>query len=581
MKSATKGNRIFATNPRITRPRSTFVRPSDIKTTMYSGYLVPVYNDEVLPGDTMNLNMTIFGRVATPIVPIMDNAYLETFWFYCPNRILWTNFVKQMGEQDNPGDSINYLTPVITYDHAQATVHSLWDYFELPCSVAAPATAPVVTSLLFRMYNKVWNEWFRDQDLQNSLTVPTGDGPDTHSTFTLMRINKYHDYFTSCRPSPQKGTAPTLSLGGSAAITGTGDVWGSTSALGSSYTINNAPWMTAYADTNATDRVYRSKMQLPAQAGGGALATLPQTLNMSTTSTAGSGTATAGTPDVGFLNKTLSQAAQPSAVAPFALDLATVQADLSTSTGITLNTFRQFVSVQRILEADARGGTRYNEGIFTHFGVINPDNRVNKTLFLGSGKSFINIAQVPQTSESATTPQGNLAAFGTVSSHTNGFFQSFNEHGWILGLAVVRGDLHYQNMLEKKHTRRTRYDYYTPEFATLGEQAVLSSEIQFTGVAATDALVFGYQERWAELRYKNSSVTGLMRSVWPTTLDVWHLAQEFAGAPTLGNTFIQEDAPWDRVVAVTSEPTFIINGYTRNQTTRVMPVRSIPGLFRI
>lgn len=550
MKSATRGNRLFAMNPSVNRPRSTFTRPSDLKTTMYSGLLVPIYWDEVLPGDTARVKGTFFGRLATPLVPIMDNAYLETFWFYCPNRLLWDNFKKQQGEQTNPGDSTNFLTPILSnFATGASTAHSLYDYFAHPVTTTTFTTPPTITSLHMRMYNKMWNEWFRDQDLQNSVSVPTGDGPDDYAaTFSILRVNKYHDYFTSSRPSPQKGPVVTLPIGGTGNVTSLNP--GTTTVTnGSNPTWSNSGF---------------SNFTLAAQVAGNQVHTIATPVNNQAVAT----------DVIRFGNQTGQKLPDSTVIGTY---------NLATAVGPTLNAFRELVVVQRVYEADMRGGTRYNEGIYVHFGVVNPDNRVNRVLFLGSGKSYVNIFQVEQTSETtAQSPQGNLAAYGSINAHGHGFFQSFSEHGIILGVATVRADLHYQQNVEKMFSRRTRFDYYTPEFANLGEQAVLNSEINFTGTAATDTAVFGYQERWAEYRYKTSQITGLMRSMWPTSLDVWHLAQDFGGVtPSLGSSFIQENAPWDRVTAVTTEPTFILNGYVENQTTRVMPIRSIPGLTRI
>nr|QJB21111.1 MAG: major capsid protein [Microvirus sp.] len=539
MKSATRGNRLFATNPQVNRPRSTFSRPSDIKTTFEGNFLVPIYWDEVLPGDTFNVKATFFGRLATPIVPIMDNAYLETFWFYCPNRLLWTNFAKQQGEQENPGDSTNFLTPILSNTAtASVTVNGLWDYFGHPLTDAPGfTTQPIITALHMRMYNKTWNEWFRDQDYQDSVDVPTGDGPDDYEVFYgLLPINKFHDYITSSRPEPLKG--PELNM--PVIATGQAPI----------ERVSNAPgWVLYNGGTNT-------------------LTTTGQNMNTSGTGNKWSASS---------LSPGGSISADPSGGLIADLDAASF-------VGPTLNAFRELTATQRVYEADMRGGTRYNEGIYTHFGVVNPDNRVNRVLFLGSGKSYVNVFQVAQTSETDTgTPQGNLAAYGTINAHGHGFFQSFSEHGFVFGLAAVRADLHYQNIVERMFTRRTRFDYYTPEFANLGEQALLGQEVNFAGNGTTDIEPAAYTERWAEYRFKQSVITSYMRSQAPTSLDVWHLAQDFGGRfpVEVNGTFMQENAPWDRVVAVTDEPIFILNGYVENKTTRVMPIRSVPGLTRI
>lgn len=547
----------FARNASVHKPRSVFNRPSGYKTTMDSGLLVPIYCDEVLPGDTFNVRMTAFARLSTPIVPFMDNAYLETFWFYCPNRLLWTNFVKQMGEQDNPDDSTDFLTPVITWHTDANTPMGLWDYFGHALATSPWGTAPVVTALHFRMYNKIWNEWFRDQDLQDSLTVPTGDGPDAYNTYyAVRRINKYHDYFTSCRPEPQKGPAVEVPIGGTAPISASGDITVVTNS-------QRPTWTTTGTGNQLTN----------VQMGFQTTAT-PQLFNTASGVNAASSTFTT----QAWGNQTGMKIAEATLES-------TLSVDGTDFVGPTLNEFREMATIQQMYELDMRGGTRYNEGLYSHFGVVNPDNRVNRTLFLGSGKSYVNITQVAQTSSTdAETPQGNLAAFGTVSAHGHGFFQSFSEHGYIIGLAAVRADLSYQQNINRMFKRRTRFDYYDPIFANLGEQAVLNEEVWFSGTAATDAAVFGYQERWAEYRYKPSLITGLLRNqvTYPAAgLSIWTLSQTFTATPELGSTFIEENAPFDRVIAVPSEPQFIFDSYIENRTTRVMPVRSIPGLTRI
>lgn len=589
MRSATLQNKLFSQNPTIKKNRSTFKRISDLKTAFDGGRLIPIYCDETLPGDTFNFKATLFGRLATPLVPYMDNAYLETFWFWCPNRLLWTNFVKQQGEQDNPGDSIAYLTPILSnFTAATSAPGTNFDYFGHPVTTSPFTDAPTITSLHFRMLNKVWNEWFRDQNLQNSLPVPLGDGPDDYAVnFDYVHlINKYHDYLTSCLPWPQKGTAPTMNLGGNAPVIGTAEVWGSASASPNTNTPANSPIGLFWADRATTDgNFYGYTTQLDPLGSGGSLPSpLSERVNPNIDGSGGSGNYQNTQPTMVYADRAKSQALVPGATAPWMVDTTngnTLVADLASATGFTLNAFREFVATQRFMEVGARGGTRYNENIYARWGVVNPDNRTNRTLFLGSSRQAINVQPVAQTSESSGTPQGTLAAYGTVGAQCR-WFQSFNEHGYIIGLACVRADLHYQQILERMFTRRTQYDYANPEFAHLGEQAVLKSEVSFSGVSADDNAVFGYIPRFDDYRWKISQITGLMRSLWSTSLDFWHLAQDFGGASqSLGPTFIREDAPWSRVLAVTDEPEFILNAYFENISTRILPVRAIPGLMRI
>jgi len=515
------------------------MRPSRHKHTFDEGQLIPFYVDDVLPGDTFNLRARIFGRLATPIFPLMDNMYFETFWFFIPNRLVWDNFQKQHGERVDPDDSTDYTTPQILMSSVGApTIGSIWDQFGLPMQNLSGLNQPnAPISLPFRMYNLVYNEWFRDQDLQDSLPVPRGDGPDNMSNFSIQRIGKYKDYFTTCRPAPQKGPDVTFPLGESAPVSG---LVTNTGIVGDS--VIGAVTPTPYGQLQLAATKALQSQNAP---GGLDAVRMPIT---------------------GTIN--LENGPTPAS------------ADLTEATLLTVNAFREVVTIQQMYELDMRGGTRYIEMIFNHYGVTNPDFRLQRPEFLGYGKSTVNIHPVQQTSQSDETPQGNLAAFGTFSQN-NGFVKTFTEFGYILGLVAVRADLSYQEGLDRHWSRLNRFDYYYPIFANLGEQAVLRKEAWLPADSSSANEAFGFQERWAEYRFKTSKVTGLFRSSAPQSLDAWHLSQEFASSPTLGSTFIQEDAPVDRVIAVPSEPHFFFDSIVENNTARAMPVYSAPGLMRI
>lgn len=538
----------FSRIPQSTRPRSQWLRPSRHKHTFDEGYLIPFYLDDVLPGDTFNVSARMFARLATPIFPLMDNMYLETFWFYVPNRLVWDNFVRQHGERPDPDSSTDFTTPVIDVTGFTPAVMSLWDQFGLPMGGSmATAGLSTVSALPFRMYSMIWNEWFRDQDLQDSLVFSKGDGPDTASSFSLQRINKYFDYFTGCRPAPQKGPSVDIPIGGFAPIVASGNLTVESSGL--QPTLNTSGALVNWSNSGLT-----------VQSGG--------------ISIGGAAAVSGGPAAVGWGNETGMRVNESEAEGK-------LSANLNEASGPTVNLFREAVTVQQVYELDMRGGSRFIEMIFNHFGVINPDFRLQRPEFLGHAKSLVNIHPVPQTSATdSSTPQGNLSAFGTVSSHRNGFVKSFTEHGYVIGLVAVRSDLSYQNGLDRHWSRQTRFDYYYPAFANLGEQAVLRQELDVDLSGVDNGDVFGYQERWAEYRFKTSKVTGLFRSNASGTLDAWHLAQDL-DAPELNSAFIQEDAPVDRVIAVPSEPHFIFDCVVDNYTARVMPTYSVPGLTRI
>lgn len=514
---------VFSQVPKAEIPRSSFDRSHGHKTTFDAGYLVPVFVDEALPGDTFNLKMTGFSRLATPIFPIMDNMYMETHYFSVPMRLVWDNWQKFNGEQRNPGDSTDFVIPQMVSPAGGYAINSLSDYMGLPTGVASMSHS----ALWHRAYNLIWNEWFRDQNLQDSLPVPTGDGPDPVANYTLQRRGKRHDYFTSCLPWPQKGPGVQIPLGTTAPVMGIG--------------IDNSLGF-PLGPTN----IKQTNDPAPAPAG----------TFWSSGTVAIQGTAS-------------TSVGQPS-----------IYADLTQATAATINSLRQAFQIQRIFERDARGGTRYTELIRSHFGVTSPDARLQRPEYLGGGSTPVNVSPIPQTSGTNTeSPQGNLAAVGTSLLQDHGFTTSFTEHCLIIGVVSVRADLTYQQGLNRMWSRKTRFDFYWPALSHIGEQAVLQQEIMATGVAANDQKVFGYQERFAEYRYKPSIITGLFRSTAAQSLDSWHLAQQFATPPVLNADFIVENPPVDRVIAVPSEPHFLFDSQFTVRCARPMPVYGVPGMI--
>lgn len=512
MKMNSPMNHSFSEVPHANIPRSSFERNHGSKTTFNAGYIVPIYVDEALPGDTVNLSMAAFARLATPIHPFMDNLFMNSFFFFVPNRLIWDNWEKFNGAQDNPADSTDFLIPQMVATAATGYLNgSLHDYMGLPTEVPDYSHS----SLWHRAYNLVWNEWFRDQNLQDSVVVDKDDGPDDPVDYVLLRRGKRHDYFTSALPWPQKGDSVDLPLGTKAPLTT--DVFSNEE----------------FAIWNTND------------------------LNWTKLATSGS---------------TLNE------LATVGLEANQLYADLTNATAATINQLRQAFSVQKLYERDARGGTRYIEIIKSHFGVTSPDARLQRPEYLGGGQTAINVNPVAQTSQTdpAVSPQGNLAAFGTASIAGHGFVKSFTEHGVIIGMVSVRADLTYQQGLNRMFSRLTRWDYYWPALAHLGEQAILNKEIYMQD-DPDDELVFGYQERFAEYRYKPSQITGQFRSNFATSLETWHLSINFGALPVLNASFIEDNPPVDRVIAVPTEPHILFDSYISLRAARPMPIYGVPG----
>ena len=561
-----KGHR-FSDAPAMYMRRTKFDRSHVYKTTFDAGKLIPVFVDEILPGDTCRLSVKYFSRLATPVKPIMDNIYLDWFFFFVPNRLVWNHWQNFCFEQEDPEDSTDYVCPTTSLvGNASDTLHgigTLWDYFGLPTGL--PNTISGINALPFRAVYLIWNEWFRDENLQKSVKIQKGD---TNEVFDASRASdqpewlqgipesylpcpprgKRHDYFTSALPWTQKGPGVSIGLAGTATLVDPSPVSG--------YFVqqNNTNLGAAQLSKDGgVHDVFTGSGSLQYQ-GGYSTSIVGHSIN-------GSGLATAtAVPGSSWLSKS-------------------AYADLDSSSVFTINSLRTAFQMQKFYERLARGGSRYTEVLRSFFGVVSPDARLQRPEFLGSFTKMMNINPIAQTSSTNdTTPQGNLSAYGVTGAKFHGFTKSFVEHGYIIGFVCARADLTYQQGINRMWTRSTVYDWYWPTFAHLGEQAVLLKEIYATGNTEQDNSVFGYQERYAEYRYKPSVICGKFRSNIKGNLDVWHLSQYFETAPKLSPEFIEEDVPIGRIIAVPSEPQFLIDIGFRYTTVRPMPMFGTPGL---
>lgn len=546
-----RGHR-FSDAPAMYMKRTKFDRSHVYKTTFDSGKLIPVFVDEVLPGDTTRMSVNYFARLATPIKPIMDNIYLDWFFFFVPNRLVWEHWQNFCFEQEDPGDSTDYVIPTVAAagNSENAYIGSLWDYFGLPVNTAGNLSG--ISALPFRGVYLIWNEWFRDENLQKSVKIQKGDtnevlnsaraseqpswvfksGTDIVPGLACPPRGKRHDYFTSALPWTQKGPGVSIGLAGTAPVQGTATL-----------TMPNG--------VNLLDRqsgdLYASVVGTAVRRNEGAVSVWYE-----------SGTGDTSVPGV-------------SSDGWFA--------NLDESSIFTINSLRTAFQMQKFYERLARGGSRYTEVLRSFFGVVSPDARLQRPEFLGSFTKMVNVNPIAQTSATDnTSPQGNLSAYGVTAAKFHGFTKSFVEHGYIFGFVCARADLTYQQGINKMWLRSTVYDFYWPTFAHLGEQAIELREIYAQG-SEDDTIVFGYQERYAEYRYKPSQITGKFRSsVVNGSLDKWHLSQFFNNAPVLNEEFIIENPPIERIIAVPSEPEFLLDIGFRYTTVRPMPMFGTPGL---
>lgn len=572
----------FSQIPNSPIQRSVFDRSHDYKTTLDSGYLIPFFVDEVLPGDTFKLRVNAFVRMNTLIAPFMDNVFMDTFFFFVPSRLVWDNWQRFCGEQKNPGDSTDFLIPSLSGTNT-FTNGSIFDYMGLPTGVSLdPANTPI-NALPFRAYNLIYNEWFRDENLIDSIPVLTTDGPDPISNYTLRKRAKRHDYFTSALPWPQKGPSVDVSLTGNAPVVGFDKQQRWNINNDTNFPDLNYGWILGEPSTNPSANgkyigghfagsINHGNTAEIWQSGRNSVASHYSQITKQVDENSSSGLTSLTGRDfpAGYFNLSKAFVYPDGSFKPYA--------DLSGVSAISINDLRQAFQIQKFYEKWARGGSRYTETLRVMFNVISPDARLQRPEYLGGTHSRVNVVPTAQTSSTdSVSPQSNLSAFGVLGDSAHGFNKSFVEHGYVIGLVCLRADITYQQGLNRMWSRRQLFDFYWPTLAHLGEQVVYNKEI-YTQGTADDNGVFGYQERYAEYRYKPSMITGKLRSTDAQTLDVWHLAQKFDTLPKLNQDFIEENPPINRVIAVQNEPQFFADFWFDLKTSRPMPVYSVPGL---
>lgn len=569
-----RGHR-FSDAPAMYMKRTKFDRSHVYKTTFNSGKLIPIFVDEVLPGDTTRMSINYFARLATPVKPIMDNIYLDWFFFFVPNRLVWEHWQNFCFEQEDPDDTTDYVIPTVTAagNSDNTYIGSLWDYFGLPVNTSGNISG--ISALPFRGVYLIWNEWFRDENLQKSVKIQKGDTNEvlnstrsseqpawvfTTGTSIVPGLacpprGKRHDYFTSALPWTQKGPGVSVGLAGTASIVDPSPTTG--------YLLHSTSDQLAAVSAYGGDASSSGGRR---RASGSGSISFNRSGDTEWSTVGGF---------AGNFGSNITMTAQ-SAGAYLGNDS---YVDLDTSSIFTINSLRTAFQMQKFYERLARGGSRYTEVLRSFFGVVSPDARLQRPEFLGSFTKMVNVNPIAQTSATDnTSPQGNLSAYGVTAAKFHGFTKSFVEHGYIIGFVCARADLTYQQGINKMWLRSTVYDFYWPTFAHLGEQAIELREIYAQGSEA-DNTVFGYQERYAEYRYKPSQITGKFRSsVVGGTLDKWHLSQFFETAPTLNEEFIVENPPIERIIAVPSEPEFLLDIGFRYTTVRPMPMFGTPGL---
>lgn len=578
-------NSHFAVAPQAEINRSRFSRPSSLKTSFNAGEIIPIFIDEVLPGDTFSMDTACVVRMQSLITPVMDNMYLDTYYFFVPNRLCWAHWQELMGENTSSAwiPAVSYQAPQITAPSGGWNVGTIADYMGIPTGV----DGFTVSALPFRAYALIMDQWFRNENTSDPLNIPVDDTTQSGSngsTFVTDVVNggkpyvamKYHDYFTSCLPGPQKGSPVMVPLGEEAPVYGhlNRPMEFMSTVVGANAGVANNLYL---FETNPVETVNHEFAPLPSWLTKNEVFTQYPNWNPKNQSPSINGAGSASYNPTGYA---LNLRAKGS-VSSFTDHASTVYADLAGVTGISVNTLRLAFQVQKLFEKDARSGSRYIEILKGHFGVTSPDARLQRAEYLGGKRIPINVNQVVQTSETASTPQGTTAAYSLTTSSHSDFTKSFVEHGFVIGVAVVRYDHTYQQGLQRFWSRKDRFDWYWPVLANIGEQPVLNKEIYLQGVAADDQ-VFGYQEAWADYRYKPSIVTGEMRSSYATSLDSWHLGDDYSSLPYLSDSWIREDkSNVDRVLAVQSSVSnqFFGDFYFKLTCVRPMPLYSIPGLI--